>query len=210
MSDHCCQTTIDTAKLHRRQRRMLVAVLCINVATFAMMVAGSWLSGSSALLSGTLDNFGDALTYAFSLAVVGASRTAKARVALLKGVLILSAAAGVALQIGWRLLNPDVPVVSTMGIAALLNLGANGLCLFLLSPYRAGDVNMASAWECSRNDVFEGVAVIVTTVAVWLSGSGWPDLVVAVALLLLFLASARRVIAAAWGELRDSQPAPQR
>jgi Co/Zn/Cd efflux system component len=67
-----------------------------------MMVAAAIMSGSSSLLSGALDNMGDALTYALSLAVVGASRAAKARVALFKGALILGAAIVVALQIAWR------------------------------------------------------------------------------------------------------------
>jgi Co/Zn/Cd efflux system component len=173
----------------------------INVFTFLMMVAGSVLSGSSSLLSGTLDNLGDAVTYALSLAVVGATCTAKARVALFKGVLILSAALAVAVQIGWRIQHPESPVVETMSIAALLNLGANVLCLRLLYPYRNGDVNMTSVWECSRNDVMEGFAVIAAALAVWGFGSGWPDVLVAIALLILFLRSATRVLRDAWREM---------
>jgi len=204
MSDSCCQVELDVGALQSRQRRVLVSVLAINILTFLMMVAGSVLSGSSSLLSGTLDNLGDALTYALSLAVVGAATAAKARVALFKGVLILGAAAAVAVQIGWRIMQVDVPVVETMGIVAILNLGANALCLVLLTPYRFGDVNMSSVWECSRNDVFEGFAVIATTVAVWLFDSGWPDLLVAIALLLLFLRSALRVLSSAWRELQSA------
>jgi Co/Zn/Cd efflux system component len=172
-------------------------VLAINVVTFVMMVAGSLLSGSSALLSGTLDNFGDAVTYGLSFAVVGAAATAKARVAFFKGLMIFGAALAVAFQIGWRVMNSEVPVVETMGVAAVLNLVANAVCLYLLTPYRAGDLNMSSAWECSRNDVVEGTAVILTTLAVYLLGSAWPDLVVAVVLLTLFLRSAIRVLGTA-------------
>lgn len=188
--------------LAARERRVLVAVLAINVTTFMMMVVASMLSGSSSLLSGTLDNFGDAVTYALSLAVVGASVTAKARVSLIKGLLIGAAALAVALQIVWSLANPGIPVVETMGIAAMLNLGANAVCLWLLTPYRHGDVNMASAWECSRNDIYEGSSVVVATIAVWLFGSGWPDLVVAAVLLALFTRSAARVIRTAWKQMR--------
>ncbi len=200
MSDSCC-STVDVASLHGRQRRVLGWVFGINLATFAVMVAGSVLSGSSALLSGTLDNLGDALTYALSFAVVGASARAKARVALVKGFLILGAALAVAGQIVWRLTDLDVPVASTMSAAAALNLVANAVCLKLLTPYRDGDVNMSSSWECSRNDVIEGVAVIAAAGAVWLSDSPWPDLLVAVALLAIFLRSARRVLRSARREL---------
>ena len=172
MSDSCCQGQLDVAALEARQRRVLTWVLVINVLTFLIMVAGSALSGSSSLLSGTLDNLGDALTYALSLAVVGAGRIAKARVAFFKGLLIFGAALAVAVQIGWRITHIESPVVETMGIAALLNLGANALCLRMLYPYRNGDVNMTSVWECSRNDVMEGFAVIATALAVWVFGSG--------------------------------------
>ena len=99
MSDHCCDSTIETTKLHEKQRRVLATVLVINTVTFLMMVVAAYLSGSSSLLSGTLDNLGDALTYALSFAVVVASIAAKARVALFKGALILAAAIAVAVQI---------------------------------------------------------------------------------------------------------------
>lgn len=190
------------AALESRQKRVLTWVLVINLTTFAMMVVGAILSGSSALLSGTLDNLGDALTYAASLLVVGASALAKARVAFLKGLLILAAAAVVAVQIVWRLTNMEAPVVTTMGTAAVLNLAANVFCLYLLTPLKNNDVNMSSVWECSRNDVFEGTAVIATALAVWLLDSGWPDVVVAVALLIMFLRSALRVLRSAWTEMQ--------
>jgi len=198
--------SIDVRALQTRQRRVLIIVLVINVATFAMMVAAAVVSGSTSLLSGALDNFGDAVTYAISLAVVGAPATVKARVAMLKGVLIAGAALAVAVQIAWRLMHPEVPVVETMGPAALLNLAANGVCLWLLTPHRNGDVNMSSVWECSRNDVFEGVAVIVAAIAVWVFDSAWPDLLIATALLILFLRSATRVLRDARRELHAVVP----
>lgn len=205
MSDSCCQTTIDTGALQKKQRRMLVIVLLINIATFTMMVVASFLSGSSSLLSGALDNFGDAVTYALSFAVVGAAAAVKARVALFKGLLISGAAIAVALQIGWRLMNPEVPVFETMGLAAVLNFAANLVCLRLLTPFRHDDINMASAWECSRNDVMEGIAVICAALAVWALRSGWPDILIATLLLVMFIRSASRVLASAWREihLRD-------
>jgi len=187
--------------LEERQRRVLILVLVLNAMTFLMMITAAALSGSSSLLSGALDNFGDALTYALSLAVIGAASTAKARVALVKGLLIFGAALAVAVQIAWKISNVETPVVETMGIAALLNLAANSLCLWLLYPYRNGDVNMTSVWECSRNDVIEGFAVIAATLAVWVFGSGWPDILIAIGLLVLFLRSASRVLKGAWREL---------
>lgn len=204
MSDECCGKTIDVRALEARQKRVLKTVLAVNAATFVMMLVAAAHSHSSSLLSGGLDNLGDALTYALSLAVVGASTPAKARVALFKGLLIFAAALAVAAQIVWRVTNPVVPLFETIGAAALLNLGANLACLRLLSPYRTGDVNMASAWECSRNDVWEGFAVLAAALGVWVFGSGWPDLVIASTLLLMFLRSAIRVLRRAWMEMHPS------
>jgi Co/Zn/Cd efflux system component len=205
MSDSCCQGTLDTSALQARQRRLLLTVLGINAATFVMMIAAASMSGSSSLLSGALDNLGDSITYALSFLVVGASVQAKAKVALFKGVLILSAAIAVAVQIGWRLFHMETPIFEVMGIAAVLNLLANSACLALLHPHRHDDVNMASVWECSRNDVVEGFAVIAAALSVWALGSGWPDILIAVALLVLFLRSAYRVLLSAWGDLNQGQ-----
>jgi len=201
MTDSCCSTDLELSALEGQQKRVLVLVLAINAATFMMMVSGALVSGSSSLLSGTLDNLGDAITYALSLAVVGASSAAKARVALLKGILISGAAIAVAAQIGWHIVHPETPLVEPMGVVAILNLGANGLCLWLLSPHRRSDVNMESVWECSRNDVLEGFAVIGAASAVWFFKSGWPDILVAIALLAVFSRSAVRVLTRAWREL---------
>ena len=198
MGDSCCSGTVDIRAMEARQRRVLMIVLAITSATVVMMLSAAIYSGSSSLLSGSLDNLGDALTYLLSIAVIGASTRAKAKVALLKGLLILGAAMAVAVQVGWRLAHPEVPIFEAIGIAALLNLAFNGICLWLLTPYRHGDVNMASAWECSRNDVFEGFAVLLAAVGVWLFDAGWPDLLIAAALLVMFLRSAWRVLRSAW------------
>jgi Co/Zn/Cd efflux system component len=208
MGECCgCGKTLDVAAMQARHRRVLWIVLLINLATFLMMVGASWYSHSSSLLSGALDNLGDAATYLLSLLVVGAGVAAKARVALFKGVLILAAAVAVAVQIGWRLAHPQVPLFESMGLAALLNLAANGFCLWLLTPYRNDDVNLASAWECARNDIFEGISVVLAAALVALFGAGWPDLLVAVALLVVFLRSALRVLRIAMVELRASRVA---
>jgi Co/Zn/Cd efflux system component len=72
----------------------------------------------------------------------------------------------------------------------------------LLWRHRNDDVNMSSVWECSRNDISSNVSVFLAAGLVWLTGSGWPDLVVALGLVWLLVRSAIRVISAAMLELR--------
>ena len=55
---------------------------------------------------------------------------------------------------------PGVPLFEAMAAMALLGLAANGTCLALLWKHRAEDVNMASVWECSRNDIASNLAVL--------------------------------------------------
>ena len=197
-----CGGNVAIEQLADAQRRVLLWVMMINFATFAMMVAGSVGSGSSALLSGTLDNLGDALAYLVSLAVVRASPRAKAWAALFKSALIGVAAFAVFAQLLSRGMTPPPPLVGIMTAAALANLLANSVCLALLTPHRRDDVNMASVWECSRNDVAEGLGVLTTAGLVYLTGSGYPDLIVGILLLILFSRSAFTVGRNAWIQMQ--------
>ena len=70
------------------------------------------------------------------------------------------------------------PAVELMGWLGLLALLANLVCLGLLRSRREDDINMRSAWICSRNDVIGNVAVLVAAAGVALTGSAWPDIAV--------------------------------
>lgn len=200
MSD-CCEDTCALEALRERQRGTLQIVLGINAVMFAVIAAAALYSGSTALLADSLDNFGDALTYGLSLYAVAKGAIAKARVALFKGMLIFGAAALVAAQVIYRLFVPSVPLFEVMGFFSLLGLAANSVCLALLWRHRQEDVNMSSVWECSRNDIASNLSVFVAAGAVWFFASGWPDIVVAVGLLILLLRSSIRVISSARVEL---------
>jgi Co/Zn/Cd efflux system component len=197
----CCGNDCSLDRLRERQRGTLRAVLGINAVMFFVIVAAALHAQSSSLLSDSLDNLGDALTYGLSLYAVSRGTAAKAKVALFKGGLILLAALAVAAQIAWRLVTPTVPAFDEMGLFSLLGLAANSACLFLLWRHRHEDVNMSSVWECSRNDIASNLSVFVAAGAVWMTGSGWPDLLVAAGLVLLLMRSAIRVISSARIEL---------
>ena len=197
----CCNQGCSLDRLRERQRGTLQLVFLINAVMFVVIVAAALHAASSALLTDSLDNLGDAFTYALSLYAVSRGPRTKAKVALFKGGLILVAAGLVAVQIISRLLDPVLPAFDEMGLFSLLALAANSVCLFLLWRHRHEDVNMSSVWECSRNDIATNLSVLMAAGAVWLTGSGWPDIVVASGLVALLLHSAYRVIRAARLEL---------
>lgn len=95
------------------------------------------------------------------------------------------------------MLIPELPQVSLMGSVGLLALAANGLCLALLWRHRGDDVNMRSAWLCSRNDIIANVTVLGAAGAVFALGSAWPDLGMGLALAALWLASSLGVVRSA-------------
>lgn len=198
----CCDHDCSLDALRERQRGTLRIVLAINAVMFFVIVVAALYGKSAALLSDSLDNLGDAFTYGLSLYAVSRGARAKAKVALVKGVLILLGACVVAAQIVHRLYVPETPLFEVMGVFSLLGLAANGTCLFLLWRHRQEDVNMSSVWECSRNDIAANLSIFVAAGGVWLTGSGWPDLAVAAALAVLLLRSAWRVMRAALQEPR--------
>lgn len=204
----CCNQSCGLNALHERQRGTLRIVLVINVLMFVVVVVAALYAQSSAMLSDSMDYFGDAVTYGLSLFAISRPVIFKARVALFKGVLILSAAVLIAGQIIYRLWVPSVPTFEVMGVFSIVGLLANGACLFLLWRHRHEDVNMSSVWECSRNDIVVNLSVLLAAGGVWLSGDGWPDMVIAMLLVVFLIRSAMRVIASAQLELKRSV-APQ-
>ncbi|MBT1071273.1 cation transporter [Pelotalea chapellei] len=198
----CCEDNCSLDRLRERQRGTLQVVLGINAVMFLVIVAAALYGKSTALLADSLDNLGDALTYALSIYAVSKESAIKAKVALFKGGLILLAAVVVVAQILYKYLVPSVPVFEVMGTFSLLGLAANSICLFLLWRHRHEDVNMSSVWECSRNDIASNLSVFVAAGGVWLTGSAWPDTVVALGLVWLLASSAIRVISSAVAELR--------
>ncbi len=80
---------------------------------------------------------------------------------------------------GWRLAVGGVPDPVVMSGIGMLALGVNVFCAVLLYRFRGGDANMRSVWLCSRNDAIGNIAVVVAASGVFVSGTAWPDLMVA-------------------------------
>ncbi|MCW8869369.1 MAG: cation transporter [Proteobacteria bacterium] len=190
----CCEQESALSAQNENQKRTLILVLLINALMFGVILIASWLAGSSALFADAFDNLGDAITYGVSLYAVNRSNAVKAKVAVLKGGLILLGGFLVLGQVIYKLLNPAVPIFELMGLFSLIALSANALCLLLLSKHRHEDVNMSSVWACSRNDIVANLSVFVTAGLVWLTQSGWPDLLVAALLAIYLLRSGFEVI----------------
>jgi Co/Zn/Cd efflux system component len=178
-------------------------VLIINSGMFVAEAAAGLLAGSAALLADSLDMLGDALVYGVSLAVIGRSSRARAGAATLKGAVMLLFGLAVLAEVAYKLLTRHTPDASIMSIMAAVALVANSICLVLLTRHRADDINMRSAWICSRNDLAANVGVIFAGAGVFLTNTIWPDIIVGLLITGLFLVSASRVLRRAITELRS-------
>ena len=198
----CCGSCSEsTDGMTARYRRVLTVVLAINAIMFAVESVWSLIAGSTALQADALDFLADTLTYGLTLSVLERSPAVRARAAMVKGgslgimsVLVLGAAV-------WRAAAAVPPEPIAMGTIAVLALAANLTSVLLLYRFRDGDANMASVWQCSRNDAIGNLAVIAAAAGVTVTGSIWPDIAVAAAMAGLFLGSCLKITRQAWREL---------
>lgn len=203
MGDACCGHHHDQDE-HRANpgyRRALWAVLSINAVMFAVEVGFGVAAGSASLQADALDFLGDAANYALSLFVVGMVLRYRAMAALAKGLTMGAFGVWVIGTAVWHATHGTLPGAFTMGGIGFLGLLANAASFALLWAYREGDANMRSAWICTRNDVLGNLAVLAAAAGVFGTGSGWPDIVVALAMACLALQGSVLVVRRALAEL---------
>jgi Co/Zn/Cd efflux system component len=208
MAGSCCSKQPKFDGMSAGFKRALWIVIAINGVMFAVEMAAGALAGSQALKADALDFLGDTITYTLSLYVIGRSVRARASAALFKGLGLALMGLWVFGSTVWQVFVLDQPDAPVMGAVGFLALAANLASVFVLMAYRDGDANVRSVWVCSRNDAIGNVAVIGAAGLVALTGSAWPDLVVAALMAGLFLWSAAQIIRLALDELNaDSAPA---
>lgn len=207
MSAHCCgpahscQSTIGP-----NVRRVLWIALVVNLVMFAVEVVGSVKSGSVSLLADSVDFAGDAANYGISLAVLSMGLTWRSRAAMVKGLSMAAYGLFVVGNTAWMGFVGRTPDPVMMGSIAALALFANVAVAAMLYAFRDGDANLRSVWLCSRNDAIGNLAVMLAAAGVSGTGSGWPDLAVALTMGGLALSAGVAVVRQARQELEVPQP----
>ena len=201
MNGGCCD--IGDREPEGAFRRALQVVLVINAGMFVIEAASGLFSGSAALQADALDFLQDSATYAITLMVLGHSLRWRASAAMIKGGAMAVFGFYVLALSVYKTFFDGVPAAEVMGAVGALALVANVVSAVILYKFRAGDSNRRSVWLCSRNDAIGNVAVIAAGGAVYLTGTPWPDLLVAVFMAGLALWSASHILRQARGELRQ-------
>lgn len=198
--DELCITEGEVSK----HKTIFIIVLLINLVMFGLEFFFGLISHSSALIADSLDMLGDVFVYGVSLYVLKKGFEAKRKASLLKGLLMTALGLYVVVESIIKIFTPVEPVgqiISTLGIIALI---ANLICFYLLIKHKNGDMNIKSAWICSRNDVIANVGVIVAGLLVIALGSKWPDIIVGLAISAIVLQSSVDIIKDSWKKSKIS------
>lgn len=177
MAESCCEVKFDV--ITQRIRKVLWVALALNALMFVVEFTASFVADSVSLKADSIDFLGDAFNYGISLYVLNSSIKTRSIASMIKassmglfGIWVIWEATSNAIQGA----SPDAHAMGVMGFSALL---VNVFVAFLLFKYRDGDSNMQSVWLCSRNDAIGNVAVMLAASGVFLTGTMWPDLIVA-------------------------------
>ena len=202
----CCSTSPVFTGMDPLYKRALMWVIGINATMFVVELVAGLSAGSQALQADALDFLADSVAYGMALWAIGRAAKTRALVAIYKAISLLLMGLWVLGSTVYHFFVVGNPVAEVMGGIGLLALAANLLSVVILAKYRDGDANVRSVWLCSRNDAIGNVAVILASVAVWWSGTAWPDLVVALVMSGLFVWSAKSIFVQAMQEWKTPEP----
>lgn len=185
-------------------RRALWIVIVLNVGFGVIEMIGGFLAGSQALKADALDFLGDGLITSLGVLAISWSLLWRARSALMQGLFLGVLGVGVVGNTIWRVFAQQPVEAELMGVIALVALAVNVTAALVLVPHRAGDSNVRAVWLFSRNDAIGNAAVVVAAALVALTGTAWPDLIVAFAIAALFLHSSTVIVRDALKDIREA------
>lgn len=217
--DHCCHDhgPLPDAADDRARRRLAVTLVLIAVFMVAEFVGG-WWTGSLALIADAGHMLSDAAALAMSLFaawIVRRSPTeqrtfgyhrAEVLVALANGATLFAVAGGISLEAWERFATPASLNTTGMLVIAVLGLVVNLLALGTLHGSHTHDMNTRGAWLHVIGDTLGSVAVIAAAILIGWTGQNWIDPAVSVAVSLLVLVSAWRLVRDALHVLMEYAP----
>lgn len=202
-----------------KEKRSLILALAVTAAIMLVEAIGGWISGSLALQADAGHMLTDASSLVLSVfAITLASRPADLRrtfgfyraeilAALVNGALLL----GVAALIFWegigRLRSPEEIELGTMLGVAVIGLAANVVSMFLLHARSHGSLNVRGAYLHVVGDALSSVGVVAAGVIMHLTGWLYVDAIVSMAIAVVIVWGALRLLREATDVLLEAVPA---
>lgn len=203
MSDCGCQPgPVETGA----QRRTLFWALALNATMFVVEVSSGMLTNSTGLVADGLDMLSDACVYAIAIAAIGRTTRFKANAATFSGTMLLILGLGLLIDVSRRFFAGGSPQGLWMIAVSLPALAVNVIVLRLLAQQRSSEVHMRAAWIFTRADVVANAAVILSGLAVLITGIRFFDLAVGAGIGAYVLREAFEIL----GEARRERVASRR
>ncbi|MCM2350495.1 MAG: cation diffusion facilitator family transporter [Bacteriovoracaceae bacterium] len=174
--------------------KLLIMLLLINGGMFFIEFSFGIFAESMGLISDSLDMLADAGVYGISLYAVGKALTVKKKSALINGLFQFVLGFGVIFETVRRFIYGSDPEPAYMIFVSLMALAANVYCLALLSKHKDGEVHMQASYICSSTDVMANVGIVLAGVAVFLTKSPYPDLVIGMIVTVIVLRGAITIL----------------
>lgn len=188
-------TNVDYIDDNAQQRKLLWAVLLINLSLFIIEILTGFISHSMGLVADSLDMLADALVYGLALWAVGSTVFRKKRIAKLSGYFQMTLAILGLVEVVRRFYGVgEIPVFQTMIYISLLALVGNGVSLYLLKRSQSKEAHMQASMIFTSNDVIVNVGVIIAGVLVYMTESKLPDLIVGVCVFVIIIRGALRIL----------------
>ena len=184
----------DRLALGRRLRRAVLLVAGLNLAYFVVESGVALAIGSVSLFADSVDFLEDASINVLIFIALGWSLHRQAVAGKTMALIILVPALAAAWQAFSKIADPAPPdplaLAVTAGGAVVVNLA----CSLVLARFRHHGSSMArAAFLSARNDVAVNVAIILMGLVTAWTGSGWPDLVLGVLIIVLNVRAAKEV-----------------
>ncbi len=173
---------------------MVLVVALLNLVYFFVEFSVALAAGSVSLLADSVDFLEDTAVNTLIFVALGWPLARRAVMGKVMALVILGPAVFAAVEAVQRFGEPRAPDVVPLVLASLGAIVVNGLSALLLNRVRhAGGSLSRAAFLSARNDVLVNVAVIAMGALTTWTGSGWPDLVLGCAIILLALHAAWEV-----------------
>jgi Co/Zn/Cd efflux system component len=177
-----------------RLRRTVTIVAALNLAYFFVEFTVALAAGSVSLLADSVDFLEDTAINVLILVALGWPLARRAAMGKAMALIILGPAAVAAWEAVQRFAGPTAPDVVPLVLVSLGAIAVNGTSAWLLARvHHGGGALGRAAFLSARNDVLVNVTIIAMGLVTAWTGSGWPDLVLGCAIILLVVHAAHEV-----------------
>lgn len=175
-------------------RRTVLLVALLNLAYFFVEIGVALAIGSVSLFADSVDFLEDTAVNLLIFIALGFSLANRSRMGKVMAGIILLPAVAALVQAVLKFSRPDAPDVTSLVVTAGGAIVVNAVCAWLLARYRDHGGSMSkAAFLAARNDVIVNALIIVMGLVTMAWVSGWPDIILGLAITALNFRAAREV-----------------